>query len=269
MPTLGDAKTRRSKVVGSGGNGRTNSRLAKHVLPGIDSRLRRMYGSVPPGSAPLGNKRNPLDELIYIQLSVRTRERTYQASYSALRQLTGGVWERLLRVPIELVGRVLASGGMGSVKAVRLRAQLSRIRESFGTVSLATLRQMSDEDAEAFLRSLPGVGPKVSRCILLYSLDRRVFPVDSNCRRTLRRVGLVPSHIDRKAAHDFLQRLVPADLRRSLHVNLVHLGREICVPVTPNCAVCPIVGLCATGRGRLSRGRSRPAQQITHHPSIR
>lgn len=269
MPMLGDPQMRRCIGARSGENRRKASRLATYLLLRIDRRLQRLYGPVPSGSVPLGNKRNPLDELIYIQLSVRTREQTYQASYSALRELTGGAWERMLRIPVGLVERVLESGGMGKVKAERLRAQLSRIREKFEAVSLASLRQMNDEEAEAFLRSLPGVGPKVARCVLLYSLGRSVFPVDSNCRRILWRVGLVPAHIDRKTAHDFLQRLVPAGLRRSLHVNLVHLGRQICVPAAPRCAVCPIVDLCATGRGRLSQPRSRRLQQVPAHRSVR
>src|SRR5688572_32534087 len=41
----------------------------------VDEKLRRRYKT-----APLGNKANPLDELIYIQLSVRTREDIYLRS---------------------------------------------------------------------------------------------------------------------------------------------------------------------------------------------
>lgn len=222
------------------------------MLSEIDERLRHRYGPVPAGHAPLGNKRNPLDELIYIQLSVRTRESTYQTTYSALRSLARGSWGRLLDVPVRMLAHVLESGGMGRVKAERLRSQLLGIRDRFGRVSLAPLRDMSDEDAEGFLRSLPGVGPKVARCVLLYSLDRNVFPVDSNCHRVLSRVGLLPPHIHVKAGHDFLQELVPKHLRRSLHVNLVHHGRAICVPGTPRCELCPIVELCTTGRRRVS-----------------
>ena len=146
---------------------------------------------------------------------------------------------------------------MGRVKADRLRGQLLGIRARFGKVSLARLRDMSNEEAEDFLRSLPGVGPKVARCVLLYSLDRELFPVDSNCHNVLFRVGLLPAHIHVKADHDYLQPLVPIGLRRSLHVNLVHHGRAICVPGTPRCDICPIVDLCVTGRSRVSP-RSRP-----------
>lgn len=232
-------------------------RRAQELLPRIEERLRHRYGPVPVGHAPLGNKRNPLDELIYIQLSVRTRESTYQSTYAALRRLARGSWERLLDVPVAILAQVLEGGGMGQVKAERLRGQLLGIRARFGRTSLAPLRRMEDAEIEGFLRSLPGVGPKVARCVMLYSLDREVFPVDSNCRRVLSRVGLLPPQVHVKAGHDFLQQLVPKHLRRSLHVNLVHHGRAICVPGNPRCEVCPIVDLCATGRSRV---RSRPSR---------
>ena len=53
-------------------NGR-GSVQALDLIPEVSRRLQRRYRS-----ASLGNKANPLDELIYIQLTVRTREGAYQ-----------------------------------------------------------------------------------------------------------------------------------------------------------------------------------------------
>jgi endonuclease III len=228
---------------------------AVRILPVVERRLRREYGGVPVGSAPLGNKRNPLDELVYIQLSVRTRETAYQSTYPSLRRLVGGAWEQFLRLPAHRILPVLHPGGMSRVKLARLRAQFSQLRAILGRVTLAPLRAMTTEDAEALLRSLPGVGPKVARCVLLYSLDREVFPVDSNCRRVLARLGFVPAGLNIKATHDFLQALVPERIRRSLHVNLIHHGRARCLPAVPQCPDCPLLSLCPTGR-RLTSGRA-------------
>jgi endonuclease III len=228
-------------------------RRAEPCLAEVEMRLRAVYGKVQPGHAPLGNKRNPVDELIFIQLSVRTREGTYNATYRALRRLLRGRWERLLSVPDSDALQAIGTGGMAGVKLARLRAQLLAIRERFGRLSLSPLRHLATEDADAFLQSLPGVGPKVSRCVLLYSLDRDVFPVDSNCHRVLNRLGLVPHAMHVKAAHDYLQELVPSGLRRSLHVNLVHHGRETCISGRPRCERCVLLSLCPTGQ-RLNKG---------------
>ena len=42
-------------------------------------------------------------------------------------------------------------------------------------LTLDFLRDMADHEAERFLVSLPGVGPKSARCVLVYSLGRSVF----------------------------------------------------------------------------------------------
>lgn len=220
---------------------------AMHLLPVVDELLRQLYRT-----ADLGNKKDPLDELVYIQLSIRTREGAYQSIYSALHSLTGGDWERLLVLPEQQILSALHGGGMAAVKLHRLRKQIEVICRAFGRATLDPLCKMKDGPAERFLTSLEGVGKKAARCVLLYSLGREVFPVDSHCRRVLARLGFLPDGIDRKAADDFLQALVPMPLRFTLHVNLVHHGRACCVPVRPKCTECVLLHLCPTGRSRVA-----------------
>jgi endonuclease III len=43
---------------------------------------------------------------------------------------------------------------------------------------------------------------------------------------------------------DRLQAKIPPELRYSLHVNMISLGREICTPSVPHCDECPISALC-------------------------
>ncbi|HEX2092246.1 MAG TPA: hypothetical protein VHG28_07575 [Longimicrobiaceae bacterium] len=185
--------------------------------------------------------------MIYIQLSIRTREGAYADIYTELHRAVAGHWEELLKCPDDQLLEVLRRGGMADVKLRRLRAQLHTIRAAFGEVTLEPLRELATEAAEEFLVSLPGVGPKAARCVLMYSLGRAVFPVDSHCLRVLDRLGFVPSGMDRKKAHDFLQELVPPEIRFTLHVNLVHHGRLLCTPTNPDCDRCPLLDLCPTG----------------------
>ncbi len=61
-----------------------------------------------------------------------------------------------------------------------------------GEVDLRALAGAPVGEARQVLRTLPGVGPKVADCILLYALDHRsVFPVDRWTARWLREVGCV------------------------------------------------------------------------------
>jgi endonuclease III len=221
--------------------------LAARTLPEVDARLRGAYGT-----APLGNKADPLDELIFIQLSIRTREGAYSDVYNNLVEVVAGNWENLLVLPRKILISVLRPGGMAAVKLERLRSQIRQLQHAFGVATLEPLRSLETHEAEAFLLTLPGVGRKAARCVLMYSLDRDVFPVDSHCRRVLARLGFLSPDIDRKAADDFLQVLVPAPLRRTLHVNLVHHGRAVCLPANPRCGACPVLSLCPTGTSRIT-----------------
>lgn len=223
-------------------------RDATERLVAIDAALRSVYGGVPRGSTPLGNKRNPLDELVFIQLSVRTPEREYESIYRAFRRFVGGRWERLLTANREEAVEVLRRGGMARVKVARLVDTLLRLRERFGRVTLAPLRRMADAEAEEVLLDLPGVGRKVARCVLMYSLDRDVFPVDSHCFRLLDRLGYTTPGRAYRQAHDELQARVPPPVRRSLHVNFIRHGRAVCTPQDPQCPTCVLLPSCPTGR---------------------
>jgi endonuclease III len=64
----------------------------------------------------------------------------------------------------------------------------------------------------------------------------------------------LPKRVGIKQSHDFLQALVPKPIRRSLHINLVHHGRAVCVPLNPRCDRCVLSSRCLTGQSR-SRAR--------------
>ena len=234
----------------------TSRKRSSCNIVAIDRTLRNLYGNVSHISAPLGNKPNPLDELVYIQLSVRTPEREYETIYRALRRLVGGKWERLLSVESERAVAVLQRGGMARMKVQRLTDSFRMLQSHFGRVTLAPLRRMANTEAEVLLLQLPGVGKKVARCILLYSLGRDVFPVDSHCFRVLERLGWAPQGLTYRRAHDPLQSLIPKPVRRSLHVNLIRHGRTICTPHNPHCSGCALLRCCPTGKHRMDEMKS-------------
>ena len=105
---------------------------------------------------------------------------------------------------------------------------------------------MPDAEAEDLLVRLPGFSWKTARCVLLYSLDRDVFPIDSNAFRVLKRAGILPASAvyRRRSLHDALQVAVPSANRRALHVNLVVHGQRTCLPRAPHCAECVARALC-------------------------
>lgn len=189
-----------------------------------------------------GNKRNPLNELVYIILSNRSRDPAFRSAYRALRRAYPS-WNRVTRSCESDIANILRPYGLASLKARTLVEIMSALRREFGYPTLRTLRDMETDEAEAVLISLPGVGAKVAKCVLMYALDRPVLPVDVHVHRVAARLGL-----EVKKRPDTSQRLiedaVPARLRYSFHVNLLAHGRRTCLPRTPRCGDCCIAQFC-------------------------
>ncbi len=200
------------------------------------------------------NRRNPLDELLFIICSTQTAEVSYRRTHRELRR-TFPTFGHLAEAPAEYLAKPLAPGGLSNQKAKAMRQIFDAVIARFGSLTLAPLREFDDAACEAFLTSLPGVGKKVARCVMMYSLDREVFPVDTHCWRIARRLGWIrpktrDGHCSEKEM-DRLQAKIPPPLRYTLHVNFVSFGRDLCTASNPHCDTCPIRPLCRrVGVGR-------------------
>ena len=209
---------------------------------GVAERLREAYGDYAHG-----NKRRALDELLYILSSIKTTERKHAESYRSLRRAFP-TYGDIAGATEESLAEALSVGGFQTVKAQTIRRAVDAIVERFGRPTLAPLRRMPDREAERELLALPGVGPKIARCVMMYALDREVFPVDTNCWRIAVRLGWIePKPGGRQITAkdmDRLQERIPPGLRYSLHVNMVSHGRRICTPKRPSCDRCVLTDLC-------------------------
>lgn len=208
----------------------------------VDALLSGAYGD-----PRLGNKANPLDELIYILLSVRTQGVVFERAYRAYRRRFPQ-HELARRARVSTIASVIQEAGLADQRARSIKRALNAIYEQLGETSLRQLRVWSDDEVEHFLIGLPSVGIKVARCIMMYSLDRQVFPVDTHAWRICRRLGWVrASNSHGTCSNKDMNRLqgkIPPDLRYSLHVNMVAFGRGICLAKKPKCDICPIRGSC-------------------------
>jgi endonuclease III len=194
------------------------------------------------------NRKNPLDELLFILCSVKRSEAVYFRAFRSLKQVFPRFEDLAKASAKELVSKV-SWGGLQNQKAASVKALMETIVDRFGKPSLSKLKNLNDEECEEFLSSLPGVGKKVARCVLLYSLDREVFPVDTHCWRIAGRLGWIKrsatnTKYGSSGTRDQLQEIIPRHLRFGLHVNFVSLGREICIARKPQCDACPIERHC-------------------------
>ncbi len=193
------------------------------------------------------NKKNPLDELFFILCSVKRCEKIYHEAFKSLKR-NFPRYELLATTPINKISRTVTWGGLQNQKAAAAHEIVKRLIRSFGRPTLAPLKKMSDEECERFLTGLPRIGKKAARCVMLYSLDRQVFPVDTHCWRIADRLGWNGKnrngrHVTNNAM-DCLQEVIPPEFRFSLHVNMVSHGRKICSARFPKCTECIITALC-------------------------
>jgi len=216
-------------------------RLPANIIP-ISRELRKRYKDF--GHY---NRKNPLDELLLILCSVKRGEKVYLRAFKSLKQAFP-TFEKLNQASVKDLTKKIEWGGLQNQKARSLKKITTAITGRFAKLTLAPLRRMTEEECEEFLCSLPGVGKKVARCVMLYSLGMKVFPVDTHCWRVSKRLGWIKANNKHKFCTstdmDILQDLTPSKLRLSLHVNMVSLGREFCLARSPKCHQCPIAHYC-------------------------
>lgn len=237
-----------------------NDRLDGLSPSGIVERIDELL-EVAHRSGDLGNVSDILSEAIYILLSLQTREAVYQRVYRALRARFPR-WTDVLTSQLPELEDVLRPAGFQRQRANKLRRLLEEVdadnclrgvgRARGDDLTLDYLRDMTPAAAESFLASLHGIGIKSARCIAVYSLGHESFPVDTHVARIFDRLELLPRG-RWKPQHDDYQTLVPAKLRRRLHINLVHHGRVTCKSANPRCDSCVLVSFCTLGRSRLRK----------------
>lgn len=220
------------------------------LLVEVHRRLTPLYGL-----PTLGNKPDPLDELIYIFLSARTGYKQFEPLYDRLKRAYP-TWDDLACADVAEIEAAIRDGGLSHKRAEWLKALLAQIPREEGRLSLDCLRALDDEAAEELLCSLPGVGPKTARCVLMYSLHRDLFPLDTHARRVLERLGILNRFLHQLKANDVAQSVVPPGYRRSLHILFVVHGRTICRARKPSCDECALLDLCPHGEKVVAESRA-------------
>ena len=185
----------------------------------------------------------PLDELVSTILSQNTNDTNRDRAFNALRARFP-TWEAVRDAPEEEVIAAIRPAGLANQKGPRIQKVLREITVQRGKLDLDFLKDMPEEEASAWLQSFNGVGPKTAAIVLLFSLGKPAFPVDTHIYRVSGRLGLRPPKMSADQAHQHLAELFPVDSYYPVHLNLSRLGREICHARLPNCPACPLKHLC-------------------------
>jgi endonuclease-3 len=133
---------------------------------------------------------------------------------------------------------------LANQKGPRIQQVLREISTERASLDLIFLKDLPLEEARAWLMKFKGVGPKTAAIVLLFSLDRPAFPVDTHIFRVTGRIGLLPEKMTVEDAHTHLEKLFPPKTYYAAHLNIIRLGREICLARRPACQDCPLSRLC-------------------------
>ena len=195
-----------------------------------------------------------LDSLVRTILSQNTTDRTSARAFASLKEALP-TWEAVLAAPNEEVEDAIREGGLAEIKTARIKAILERVRserlaareailsatsssavkseevkgeegEEEGLISLEHLRLLPTDEVKRYLTSFKGVGPKTVSCVLMFTMGRAEFPVDTHVWHMAKKLRWVPPAATRETTYEHLNRRVPDDLKYDLHVLLVDHGKR-------------------------------------------
>ena len=185
---------------------------------------------------------DPVDLLIATILSQNTNDRN---SYKAFKNLKDNFrnWGELERLPASRIERYIKVAGLSKQKSKAIKGFLRQILKKRGKISLDYLDEKSSSEVIDDLTGYNGIGIKTATCVLLFSMERNICPVDTHVHRTTNRMGLVNTKSPDKTFY-ILNENFPEGIAHQFHTNLIKLGRSICKPANPVCSVCPVVKIC-------------------------
>jgi endonuclease-3 len=216
-------------------------RKAPPLAPGeIVEALSGLYGE--PVWRPHGDG---MTELVLTILSQNTSDANSGRAFMRLVSRFS-TWEALMAADPGEIEVEIQVGGLATTKAPRIKAILEEVWQRQGSFDLSFLGEMPLAEAKAWLRSLPGVGPKTAACVLMFALGRPALPVDTHVGRIARRLGLVPAKTSAAEAHDLLEAMLAPEEVYPFHVSLINHGRRLCRAQRPLCADCPLSERCPT-----------------------
>ena len=197
----------------------------------------------------------PVDELISTILSQNTNDTNRDRAFESLRKRFPA-WEQVRDADAGSVIEAIRTSGLANQKGPRIQQVLREITAERGSLDLDFLSSLPLEEARAWLMKFKGVGPKTAAIVLLFSLGRPAFPVDTHIYRVTGRLGLRPEKMTVEDAHVLLEGILPPETFFAAHLNIIRLGREICAARKPACAACPLASIC---RYAIEQGQKTPS----------
>jgi len=191
------------------------------VFDEVVRRLGDLHG-MPQRSA----NRTVLSSLIRTMLSQNTTDVTSKRAFDQLEERFSGGWHEILSASLEDIAEPIKCCGLADIRASRIKGMIEQIYSERNEVSLEYVRTMSSDEIKKELTRFKGVGPKTVACVLMFTLNRAEFPVDTHVWRIAKNFGWIPKSYSREKTYEHMNKIVPDRLKFDLHCLLVKHGKH-------------------------------------------
>ena len=178
-------------------------------------------------------KRTPYTILMATLLSLRTKD---ENTARVCRELfvVADTPQRMLEIPIEKLEMMVKPTGMYRKKAGILQEVSQSLIDRFNSTVPSTKSE---------LLSIRGVGEKTANIVLNNAFDIPTIAVDTHVHRIPNMLGFIETKTEKETTRMLCEK-VPKVYWNRLNFTIVSFGQTICLPCSPKCEVCPIVGYC-------------------------
>jgi endonuclease-3 len=220
-----------------------SSSVTDHSGPGVSltDAIRLMSSRYGPFSEE--PRLDPAHELVFTILSQHTSDTNSARAFRRLMDRFGTL-EALAQGSVQEIEEAISSGGLARIKAPRIKDVLNRVLALNGSLDLSFLREMPLDQAKAWLRQLPGIGPKSAGIILSFALGRPAMAIDTHIYRVCKRLGVIGPKVTAEKAHELLEAMVAPALVFQFHLSFINHGRRVCKAQRPRCAECVVARGC-------------------------
>lgn len=183
-----------------------------------------------------------LDTLIATKLSQNTTDKTSSIAFNNLKKEFKN-WDEVSDAPVSKIRKLIKVCGLADTKSKDIKGLLKQIKNERGKINLDYLKSLPDENVYSELMKYKGIGVKTASCVLVFSLGREVFPVDTHIHRVLNRLGCVKT----KTAEETFEKakdIIPSKKKYFLHRAIIMFGRNICKANNPLCGSCFLYKYC-------------------------
>lgn len=172
-----------------------------------------------------GSQATITDSIMHTMLSQNTTDANKDRAWASLKQKFP-TWDLVESCEnLEAIESAIKVAGLANTRAQRMQNILRQVKQERGEASLEYIRDFDDDKVKKELTRFKGLGPKTISCVLLFSLGRNEFPVDTHVFRITQKMGWVSSGASREQAYVYLNDSIPNQVKMDLHCLLVRHGK--------------------------------------------